>query len=44
MISSVAKEFDSQAILDDSLTTIDVFDRIEEEFGDFDYGKIKYNR
>lgn len=44
MFSTVAKEFDSKAILDDSLTISEVFYRIEEEFGKTDYGKTKYNK
>lgn len=42
MGSNVAKEFDSLAILDDSLTINGIFQRLEDEFGKSNYGKVKY--
>lgn len=44
MLSQVVKEFDSSAILDDSLTELNVFQRIEDEFGKSDYGKKRYGK
>ena len=44
MLSDVATEFDSCAVLNDSLTINDIFQKIEDEFGKSTYGKIKYNK
>lgn len=44
MLSDVAKEFDSLAILNDTLSIQDIYDLISEQFGNSSYGKIKYNQ
>lgn len=41
MMSEIVKEFDSLSILDDTLTIGNVYERLEEEFGDTNYGKVK---
>lgn len=43
MLSDVAKQFDSKAYLDGTLTKDEVFELIEEEYGESNYGKNKYN-
>lgn len=43
MNSDVAKEFDSAAFLDDTLTIRDVFDRIDGTYGKSEYGSFKYH-
>lgn len=43
MFSDIAKEFDSKAYLDGTLTKDEVFELIEEEYGKSNYGKNKYN-
>lgn len=42
MISEIVKKFDSLLILDDTLTIDNVYERLEEEFGETNYGKVKY--
>lgn len=42
MMSEIVKEFDSLSILDDTLTIDNVYERLEEEFGETNYGKVKY--
>ena len=42
MYSEVVKEFDSQAVLDDTLSLPDIFRRIELQFGKSSYGRVKY--
>ena len=42
MISEIVNEFDSLSILDDTLTIDNVYERLEEEFGETNYGKEKY--
>ncbi|MGM9858349.1 MAG: hypothetical protein ACI311_03765 [Bacilli bacterium] len=44
MSSQISKEFDSLAILDDSLTTKEILNKIDEEFGESNYGTIKYEK
>lgn len=44
MNSEIAREFDSLAILDDTLTEMDVLQVIDEEFGETSYGSIKYEK
>ncbi len=44
MTSTISKEFDSLAILDDSLTITDIFQKLDEEFGKTSYGKVKYEK
>ena len=44
MNSNVAREFDSGAILDDTKSIQAIFCEIEEEYGESDYGSIKYNK
>lgn len=44
MLSNIAIEFDSLAVLDDSLTINEVYSRIEEEFGKSTYGSVKYEK
>ena len=43
MFSDIAKEFDSKAYLDGTLTKDEVFELIENEYGKSSYGKNKYN-
>lgn len=43
MMSEIVKEFDSLSILDDTLTIDNVYERLEEEFGETNYGKVKYS-
>lgn len=43
MLSDIAKQFDSKAYLDGTLTKDEVFELIEEEYGKSNYGKNKYN-
>ena len=43
MLSGIAKQFDSKAYLDGTLTKDEVFELIEEEYGESNYGKNKYN-
>lgn len=42
MMSEIVKEFDSLSILDDTLTIDNVYERLEEEFGETNYEKVKY--
>ena len=42
MMSEIVKEFDSLSILDDTLVIDNVYERLEEEFGETNYGKVKY--
>ena len=42
MMSEIVKEFDSLLSLDDTLTIDNVYERLEEEFGETNYGKVKY--
>ncbi len=44
MNSNVAREFDNGAILDDTKSIPAIFCEIEEEYGESDYGSIKYNK
>ena len=44
MNSSVAREFDSSAILDDTKSYSAIFSEIEEEYGESSYGSLKYNK
>ena len=44
MNSNVAREFDSGAILDDTKSIPAIFWEIEEEYGESDYGSVKYHR
>ncbi len=44
MMSNLVKEFDSKAVLNDSLTINEVFEIIENEFGKTSYGKVRYDR
>lgn len=44
MMSKLVKEFDSKAVLNDSLTIKETFEIIENEFGKTSYGKVKYNK
>ncbi len=44
MNSEVAQEFDSLAILDETLSIEEILKNIEEEFGDSSYGKTKYEK
>ena len=43
MLSDIAKQFDSKAYLDGTLTKDEVFELIEEEYGESSYGRNKYN-
>ncbi len=43
MMSEIVKEFDSLSILDDTLTIDNVYERLEGEFGETNYGKVKYS-
>lgn len=43
MMSEIVKEFDSLSILDDTLTIDNIYERLEEEFGETNYGKAKYS-
>lgn len=43
MFSDIAKEFDSKAYLDGSITKDEVFELIEDEYGESSYGKNKYS-
>lgn len=43
MLSDIAKQFDSKAYLDGTLTKDEVFELIKEEYGESNYGKNKYN-
>ena len=42
MNSQIAKEFDSCAILQSNIQAADVLDRLNEEYGESDYGSQKY--
>jgi len=42
-MSEIVKQFDSLSILDDTLTINNVYERLEEEFGKTNYGKVKYS-
>lgn len=42
MMSEIVKEFDSLLSLDDTLTIDNVYERLEEKFGETNYGKVKY--
>lgn len=44
MMSNLVKEFDSKAVLNDSLTINEVFEIIDNEFGKTSYGKVRYDR
>lgn len=44
MYSSIAKSFDNKLYLFSSETEDDVFETLEEEFGESNYGKIKYSQ
>ena len=44
MNSNVAREFDSGAILDDTKSIPAIFWEIEKEYGESDYGLVKYHR
>lgn len=44
MNSNVAREFDSGAILDDTKSIPAIFWEIEEEYGESNYGSVKYHR
>ena len=44
MNSNVAREFDSGAILDDTKSIPAIFWEIEEEYGESDYGSVKYHK
>jgi len=44
MNSNVAREFDSGAILDDTKSIPAIFWEIEKEYGESDYGSVKYHR
>lgn len=44
MTSNISKEFDSLAILDDSLTIEGIIQKINEEFGETNYGTVKYEK
>lgn len=44
MTSKISKEFDSLAILDDSLTILEIIQKIDDEFGKTSYGRIKYEK
>ena len=44
MNSNVAREFDSGAILDDTKSIPAIFSEIEEEYGESEYGSVKYNK
>jgi len=43
MLSDIAKQFDSKAYLDGTLIKDEVFELIEEEYGESSYGRNKYN-
>ena len=43
MFSNIAKEFDSKAYLNGSITKDEVFELIEDEYGESSYGKNKYS-
>lgn len=43
MLSDIAKEFDSKAYLNGSITKDEVFELIEDEYGESSYGKNKYS-
>ena len=43
MLSNIAKEFDSKAYLDSSITKDEVFELIDDEYGESSYGKNKYS-
>ena len=43
MFSDIAKEFDSKAYLNGSITKDEVFELIEDEYGESSYGKNKYS-
>lgn len=43
MNSNIVKEMDSLAFLDDTLSVNDVYDLIELEYGESNYGKVKYH-
>lgn len=42
MMSEIVKEFDSLLSLDDTLVIDNVYERLEEKFGETNYGKVKY--
>lgn len=44
MNSNIAKEFDSRAFLEGNKTLHDVYDDINEQYGESSYGSIIYNR
>ena len=44
MNSSVAREFDSGAILDDTKSYQAIFEELNDEYGESSYGSVKYHR
>ena len=44
MNSSIAKELDSGAFLDDTKTIEDIFNSLDEQYGKSSYGSVKYHR
>ncbi len=44
MNSNIAISFDKKQILDDTLTINDIIDILEDEYGAFDYGSVKYTK
>jgi len=44
MNSSIVSEFDTLAILDDTKTNDEIFDIVEDEFGESTYGTTKYDK
>lgn len=44
MNSKMAKSFDKKQILDDTLTINDIINNLEEEYGAFNYGHVKYEK
>ena len=44
MNSNMAKSFDKKQILDDTLTINDIINNLEEEYGSFNYGHVKYEK
>lgn len=43
MNSNIVTELDSEAFLDDSKTIFDIYDQINNEYGETSYGKTKYD-
>ena len=44
MNSNVAKQFDSNQVLNDTLTIDNIFEELIDEYGDTSYGSVKYSR